>query len=411
VRSFIQRPSIGMTSGFRCPTWISLRFFSFHRLLSLLTSLKSPFAPLKSLALIFGVALILSGCGSGKVRKPENFQELRSLWSTDVGGEINYPASISVASGQIATATTAGLVSVLDVNTGKVVWSAKVKSTVIAGVGFDGERAALVTQDNDLIVLQKGQILWRQKLDAQSFTAPLVAGLRVFVLLADRSVVAFDGQSGKRLWSQSRAGDALVLKQDGVLAPFHNTLLAGFGGRLTGLDSLTGKVLWEAPLANPRGINDLERLVDLVGPVARVGDVVCTRAFQAQIGCVDSNQGRLIWTRPSIGEEGVSADAQMLVTIESNGQILSWNVLNGERLWDRDSFRGHHLTAPLVSAKGIFVGDAAGWVYLLSKKDGATLNRFATGTIRGFASAPAAVDSQHVVMSTKSGYVSQYYTP
>jgi outer membrane protein assembly factor BamB len=44
---------------------------------------------------------------------------------------------------------------------------------------------------------------WRQKLPAQVYAAPLVAGARVFVLAADRSVSAFDGQTGRRLWASS----------------------------------------------------------------------------------------------------------------------------------------------------------------------------------------------------------------
>jgi outer membrane protein assembly factor BamB len=61
-----------------------------------------------------------------------------------------------------------------------------------------------------------------------------VAGNRVFVLAADRSVSAFDGQSGRRLWSQQRPGEPLVLRQSGVLLAVGDTLVAGQGGRLVG---------------------------------------------------------------------------------------------------------------------------------------------------------------------------------
>jgi outer membrane assembly lipoprotein YfgL len=355
--------------------------------------------------------LLMSACSSNKVKPLQAKQDLRLLWSTELDGEINYPATLSVVNDQVATATSNGGVALVNLKNGSIAWKIKLKGTISSGAGFDGTIVSVVTQDNDLVAIQNGKILWQQNLSAQSFTAPVVAGLRVFVLLADRSVVAFDGASGKKLWTQQRPGDALVLKQSGVLAPFHNTLLAGLGARLTGLDPLTGKILWEAPLANPRGINDLERLVDLVGPVGRVGDVVCTRAFQAQIGCVEADLGKLIWTRPSFGEEGISVNENQLVSIESNGQILSWRTNNGDRLWDRDAFRGHHLTAPLILSKGIFIGDSVGWVYLLSRSDGAVLNRMPIGSTRGFASPPTAIDADHMVIATKNGVLSQYYTP
>ena len=362
-------------------------------------------------ALFLGCAFNLGACSSNKVTTQQSKQELRVLWTSNLGNEINYPASLSVVNGQVSVATSNGYILLLNIKDGSVVWKIKVKGSIGSGTGFDGTRVAAVTQDNELVVIEGGKIIWQQNLTAQSFTAPVVAGLRVFVLLADRSVVAFDGATGKKLWTQQRPGDALVLKQDGVLMPFHNTLIAGLGARLSGLDPLTGKILWETALATPRGINDLERLVDLVGPAARVGDVICTRAFQSQIGCIDADQGKLIWTRPSFGEEGVSASENQMVSVESNGQMLAWSLNNGDRLWDKDSFKSHHMTAPLIASKGIFIGDAAGWVYLLSKTDGSVINRLPIGSSRGFASPPTAIDSEHMIIVTKNGVISQYYTP
>ncbi len=75
--------------------------------------------------------------------------------------------------------------------------------------------------------------MWRQTLPSQVFTAPLIAGGRVFVLAADRSVSAFDLATGKKLWSQARTGgDALVLKQSGVILAVGDTLVVGAAGRM-----------------------------------------------------------------------------------------------------------------------------------------------------------------------------------
>ena len=91
----------------------------------------------------------------------------------------------------------------------------------------------------------------------------------LFRSLADRSVLGFDGASGRLLWTQQRPGDPLVLKHAGVLMAVGDTLVAGLSGRLVGLNPTTGALRWDAPIATPRGTNDLERLVDVVGPVSR----------------------------------------------------------------------------------------------------------------------------------------------
>src|SRR5690606_25399035 len=161
----------------------------------------------------------------------------------------------------------------------------------------------------------------RESLAAQVFTPPLVAGGRVFVLGADRSVAAFDAASGRKLWSQQRTGEPLVLRQSGVLMPVGDTLVAGFSGRMVGLNPDNGSVRWEAPIASPRGTNDVERLVELVGRTSRVGENVCARAFQAAVGCVNTARGAVTWVQPASGAEGIHGDDETVFGAESNGSV------------------------------------------------------------------------------------------
>jgi outer membrane protein assembly factor BamB len=111
-------------------------------------------------------------------------------------------------------------------------------------VNDDGQQVAVVTRNNELVALRDGKVMWRKSMPAQSFTAPLVAGARIFVLTADRSVLAFDGATGRQLWTQQRPGEPLVLKQAGVMLAFKNSLVVGLSGRLTGLDPNTGVIRW-----------------------------------------------------------------------------------------------------------------------------------------------------------------------
>ena len=77
---------------------------------------------------------------------------------------------------------------------------------------------------------------WRAQLNSRVSTAPLVAGERVFVMGVDRAVQAFDAKDGTRLWTLQRPGDALTLLQNGVLTAVKDTLVAGQGPRLAGID-------------------------------------------------------------------------------------------------------------------------------------------------------------------------------
>jgi outer membrane assembly lipoprotein YfgL len=289
------------------------------------------------------------------------------------------------------------------------VWRLKLDQAISAGVGSDGQQYAVVTRNNELVTLQDGKVQWRKNLPAQSFTAPLVAGARVFVLTADRSVIAFDGATGRQLWTQQRPGEPLVLKQAGVLLAVKNTLVVGLSGRLAGLDPNTGVIRWESAIATPRGTNDVERLVDLVAPFDRIGDVVCVRAFQTAVGCVNAERGQGVWTRPSVGEMGVSGNENLLIAPMSNGVVQAFNRSNGERLWETERLKYRILSAPLVTPRGVLVADNGGWLYLLSLADGALLNRIKLDS-EALATAPVLAGGRYVVV-TRDGRVTGLQIP
>lgn len=332
-----------------------------------------------------GVTMALLGACSGGANQPQPTQlkpftamvPVKQAWTAKLG-EINFPLTLSASTNNVMLAAGNGVVLAMDAGTGRDLWRMNTGAALAAGVGGDARLAAVITQGNELVSMGEGKVIWRQKLLAQAFTAPFVAGGRVFVLAADRSVSAFDGATGRKLWTQQRPGEPLVLRQGGVLQAVGNTLVAGLGGRLTGLNPDNGSVRWELPIAIPRGVNDIERLVDLVGPASRLQQTVCVRAFQASVGCVNAERGSLLWSRPADGSQGLDGDERLVFGVESDGRVIAWQRADGERAWTSDELRYRGLTAPHVVGRSIAVGDASGFVHLLSRQDGSLLNRLST---------------------------------
>lgn len=326
----------------------------------------------------------MSGCFGGATKpQPAELQPVSALvsarqsWNVRIG-KVDFPLQPSVSGNSVAFASGDGTVALLDAQTGRDIWRVALGNPIAAGVGSDGRLAAVVTRDNEVVAIQDGRELWRQKLSAQAFTAPFVAGGRVFVLAADRSVNAFDAQTGRKLWIQQRPNEPLVLRQSGVMLAVGDTLVVGLSGRLAGLNPGNGSVRWEVPIASPRGINDVERLVDLVGRVSRDGDNVCARAFQASIGCVNAARGSLLWTKPANGLQGLAGDDRLLFGTEADGTVIAWRRTDGERTWSTERLRYRSLSAPLVAGRSVAVGDFSGFIHLLSREDGSLLNRLPT---------------------------------
>ncbi|QTD44427.1 outer membrane protein assembly factor BamB [Ottowia testudinis] len=355
------------------------------------------------------IAALLAGCAGGSARpKPAELPPnvalvgVRQAWTARLPA-IAFPLQVSVQGKQVALAASDGTVVTLDAASGREAGRASAGAALSAGVGSDGRTLAVVTRENQVVALEGGRELWRRKLVTQSYTAPLVAGGRVFVLGADRSLTAFDGRNGAQLWRLDRPAEPLVLRQAGMLQAVGNTLVAGMAGRMVGVDPDNGSVRWEAPLASARGTNDVERLIDLVGGASRQANVLCARAFQASIGCVDTSNGTVRWSKPASGSTGVAGDGQRLFGVESDGRVLAWRADTGDRAWIADHLHWRQLTGPLVLGRSVVVGDSTGVVHLLSREDGSPLNRLSTDG-SGIAATPVLADNTLVVV-TRNGAV------
>lgn len=355
--------------------------------------------------------LVMGGCSLwGGTPKPKAAElgpnvpvlGVRQAWVSQIGTQEGLELDIHVEGSVVTVASANGDVAAIDARTGGDVWRTRLNQPLASGVGSDGRWTAVVSKGNQVIALDGGREIWRKPLPAQAYTAPLVAGKRIFVLAADRSISAFDAATGYRLWSQQRPGEPLVLRQGGVLMAVGDTLVAGLSGRLVGFNPDNGVVRWEAPLASPRGTNDVERLVEIVGRTSRVGDSLCARAFQASVGCIDASRGGVSWTQPASGGVGIHGDDTMLFGTESNGTVIAWRRTDGSRAWTSDRLQFRKLTAPLVLGRSVVVGDDTGLVHLLSREDAAPLNRLTTDG-SAIAAAPAVAGDTLVVVTRKGG--------
>jgi outer membrane protein assembly factor BamB len=330
---------------------------------------------------------------------------LNKVWSAPLGA-VASPLTSQVSGDQLAVVSSNGLVLVLNAASGAETWRTNLNTPITAGVGFDGNRVAVITQSNELMALSKGAVLWKSKLPALSYTSPLVAGGRVFVVTADRTVMAFDGASGQKLWSQQRAGEPLVLKQAGLLTSFQDLLLVGLSGRLVALNPANGVSRWEANIGSSRGTNEVERLVDLVAGVSRFGNVVCARSFQTSVTCVDAIKGSNLWTRASSGHVGLAGSEKSIYGVESDGKFTAWSRDGGQVLWQTDAFRFRGVTSASAADGQLMVGDDLGWVHWLDPDSGQTIARVQADA-SGIAMAPLRAGKNWVVVS-KNGLLQAF---
>lgn len=365
------------------------------------------------LSALAAATLAFSGCSSTPSKpEPTALTAFKSefaiapAWSFNLG-EVHGPMSAAVHGSRVALASSTGQVVVLDAAKGQALWQLALDAAVQAGIGGDGQRFAVVTARNEVVAMEAGKVLWKHAMPASTLTAPLVAGGRVFVMTADRAVTALDGATGRELWRyEHRGSDALVLRQAGLLMPVGNMLLAGLGGRMVAIDPDQGRAQWDLAVGSLRGTNEVERLVDLVNHPARDGKLVCARAFQSAVACVDTAAARTLWSKSAQGYQGLDMDEAQVFAVEGDDKVHALARADGQQTWANDSLRFRGLTAPLVLGRSVVVGDAQGYVHFLSRKDGHVLQRLSTDG-SAIAMAPVLVD-QTLVVVTRQGQVRAY---
>jgi outer membrane protein assembly factor BamB len=362
---------------------------------------------LLAVAALAGCSLFGSLFGPDKP-KPKPFEPIaapitvRPAWNQSIGA-VRFPLTVAVNGSMLTMAASDGSVVGIEAETGRTLWRANVGTQISAGVGSDGKLAAVVTRGGELIAIENGQVKWKKPLGVRVATAPLVAGGRVFVLGVDRALQAFDASDGAKIWQLQRPGDALTLSQTGVVAAFKNTLVAGQGPRMAGIDPVSSTLRWEVPLGSPRGANEVERLADLIGPAVRSGDLVCARSFQAAVGCIDAEKGAVVWTKAIGGTDAIGGDSELLFGADASDRLSAWRTPSGDVAWTSEALMFRGLGAPAAVARSVVFGDAEGTLHWLSRDKGEAQARVSTD---GSAiSVPPISIGGLVVVVTRSGGV------
>jgi outer membrane protein assembly factor BamB len=364
------------------------------------------------------MALALAGCasvldlfrGSPGGPKPAALpqltagQQVKTLWSANVGSAGEFIFSPALAGGSIYAAARDGTVTRLAADTGQPRWRVSVGTRISGGVGSDGRTVAVASPEGEVFALdaETGAVRWRARVSSEVLAAPAVGQELVLVRSVDNRIFAFGVADGNRRWVYQRAPSSLIVRSPAGVTLVPGTAFAGFsGGRLVALALANGGVRWETSVALPTGATELERLTDVIGEPAIQGREVCAAAYQGRVACYDIDSGRPLWSRELSSLTGVSLDARYAFVSDERGAVHAFDRSNGQTVWKQDRLAHRQLSRPAAAESAVATGDLEGYVHFLARDSGAFVARFATGggAVRG---APLPL-SNGVLVQTQNG--------
>ena len=354
------------------------------------------------LLLLLSSLLLLTSCGTISSLKtdiservfgreaaepPEALAEIKQtasvkvLWQAKLGDTGIYDFTPAVEAGYAYVANAEGELSKLDINNGAQAWRVNVGEKLTGGVGVGGSLVIVGTQKGSIYAYDiSGKLQWKSRLSSEVLSAPKYFDGLVVVRTGDNRIYGINANDGSRKWVYDRTGPALTLRSSAGVVVDGGVVYAGFaGGKLVSIRADNGKMMWEASVAQPKGVTEIERIADITSLPFVDGPLVYAVAYQGRIAAVDRTTGRLVWNRDISSLSGLTAEDARIYVSHAMGSVYALDYTTGKTFWRQGALKNRQLTAPLAMGSLIAVGDVEGYVHFLSREDGGFSARVKTG--------------------------------
>jgi outer membrane protein assembly factor BamB len=342
----------------------------------------------------------------------EETLDVRRLWSKKLGGGSEFlRIGLSPAGdgNRIYAASYDGNVSAYNPENGDLVWRTKTELTLSAGPGVGDGLVVVAGYDGDLLAFnsEDGSEIWRVNIAGESLARPLIKDNSIVVYTIDGQLRVFSAFDGSVRWAMEQSVPALTQRGSSVPIVVGNTIIAGFdNGRLIAVDLSDGVTEWEAVLTPPSGRSDLERLADVDGALAAVGQDVYACGYNGMLAALAAESGQVLWTREISSPAGVAADWNNIYTIGNQGEVIALLRRNGDDVWRQESLLRREPTAPVAFSTAIVVGDLEGYVHFFSNFDGRPVARERVG--KGMISGSPVVMGDKLFVQSESGVLAAF---
>ncbi len=363
---------------------------------------------LRNLALLAFLA-VATGCSwFGDDDEPEEIQPnplpaiqeevtLQVIWSQKIGkGADDRAVKLipTVVDTRVFAAAPDGTVKALTTDTGREIWSRKIRDlytkeeladafskdvdTITGGVGVGGDLVVVGAASGELVALNQsdGSLAWRVTASSEILSPPLVDRDRVVAQTIDGKVTAYDAVDGQTLWVYTMNTPALTLRGTARPMLYDELVIVAFAnGRVAFLDREKGLAVFDQRIGIAQGTTDLERLVDIDGAMQIVAGKLYVASFQGRIVGIDISSGRMLWAEELSSLTGVGSGFGNVYAARADSQLTASTGSNGREIWNIDALLYRDITAPVALGSYLAFTDFEGYAHVVAQSDGRFVGR------------------------------------
>ena len=373
--------------------------------------------PLVRIAAIICAVSVLAACNSTKdsvlpelepADKPRirNRMDVDRNWSVDLGDDFKdarYGLTPQIVGDRLYGAASDGKVMAIALETGKIIWRTNLKDELSGGVGAGLGLILVGSHEGILYALNgsDGSIRWQVQLSSEVLAQPVAGFGRVIARSVDGKMYGLDADNGAERWNISRPVPPLSLRGDSTPLLIEGVIVAGFpNGKLLAIDVEQGRVLWEIPVALPRGRNELERLVDVDGRPLLIGEIMYVASYQGALMALNLAERAAVWNQEIPVYHALASDDNSLFVTDKDGQVIGIDRATGETRWSQEGLKLRGVSAPATVGPYVIVSDFDGVLYFLNKLTGEFVGVYKLGGV-GLAAQPLVEFDTIYVLNSK----------
>lgn len=365
-------------------------------------------------------AVLVTACGDDdNTEPPAELTDFERTHYLDLQWSVNTDDSIEqqylfieplLLQDRIVTAGRNGTLNVYRLDDGKELAEIELDIPLSGGVGGTEDVWLLGSRNGELIAVSAGseEILWRTRVPSEILARPVVYNRSiVLVRTADGQVLGIDIKTGNINWNYSKPIPALTLRGSSPPILSRSHFFTGLeNGRVIAMSPIDGEVAWDVALTVPEGRSEIQRLVDIDGRSELYGRILYATSYQGRIAALDVTRGQVLWARSFSSNTGVSVGQAEVYSSDDRGHVWALDRNNGATLWKQDKLTARGLTRPVIFQDFLVVGDALGYVHVMSRFDGSFVAR--TEIDDDGILVPPVVDGDRLLVLTRGGELLSY---